>query len=140
MAERIRESGLDDRFDVVGTFQGDEHTGGSELLPAFAENLARAGLLSNVTVHRGLSVEAAEDFAEGSLDFVFIDATHTFEAVSQDIAASWPKLKASGLMAGHDYACFPGVRDAVDGFVARHGLAAAFRTSRASWMIDKAAP
>ena len=43
-------------------------------------------------------------------------------------------------MAGHDYAYFPGVRDAVDGFVARHGLAAAFRTSRASWMIDKDAP
>jgi predicted TIM-barrel fold metal-dependent hydrolase len=140
MAERIRELGLDVRFDVVDTFQGDEHIGADDLWPAFSDNLARAGLLSGVTAHRALSVDAAQEFAPNSLDFVFIDATHTLEAVSQDIAAWWPKLKADGLIAGHDYAYFPGVKGAVDGFVGRHGLWPAFRTSRASWMIDRAAP
>jgi Methyltransferase domain len=119
MAERIRELGLDIRFDVVDTFQGDEHIGADYLWPAFSDNLARAGLLSGVTAHRALSVVAVQEFATNSLDFVFIDATRTLGAVSQDIAARWPKLKTDGLIAGHRYACFPGVKRAVDGFVAR---------------------
>jgi hypothetical protein len=60
------------------------------------------------------------------------------EAVSQDIATWRPKLEADGLIAGHDYTYFPGVKGAVDGFVARHGLWPAFHTSRASWMTDRA--
>ena len=140
MAERIRELGREVRFDVVDTFKGDEHIGADDLWPAFADNLARAGLLECVTAHRALSVEAAKEFADESLDFIYIDATHTFEAVSQDLLAWWPKLKPGGLMAGHDYPYFPGLKAAVDGFVTRNNLCHAFRTQRYSWLIDKAAP
>jgi predicted O-methyltransferase YrrM len=138
MAERIRELGLDVRFDVVDTFQGDEHIGADDLWPAFSENLSRAGLLDSVSAHRALSVDAAKEFAHESLDFIYIDATHTFEAVSQDLLAWWPKLKPGGLMAGHDYPYFDGLKAAVDGFVARNNLFRAFRTQRYSWLIDKA--
>ena len=135
MAERLAETGLDVRFDVVDTFAGDDDVGHADLWPEFAANLERAGLLSRLTAHRRLSADAAADVEDGSLDFVFIDACHSFEAVVEDLAAWWPKLKPGGLMAGHDYTNFEGVRRAVDQFVARHGLARAFRASRSSWMI-----
>ena len=50
------------------------------------------------------SVEAAQQFEDGTLDAVFIDAEHTYEAVKADIAAWYPKVKKGGYLAGHDYA------------------------------------
>ena len=51
---------------------------------------------------------------DASLDFVFIDAEHTYDAVKQDIAAWEPKIKPGGWVMGHDYCDkFPGVRQAV---------------------------
>ena len=48
----------------------------------------------------------------GSLDWVFIDANHTYDAVLADILAWSPKLKASGLLSGHDFG-LAGVAEAV---------------------------
>lgn len=52
---------------------------------------------------RKSSLEAAKDFEDGSLDFVFIDADHTYDATKADIAAWGPKVKKGGLLCGHDY-------------------------------------
>ena len=62
------------------------------------------------------SVAAAAVIDPGSLDFVFIDADHTYEAVSADIKAWRPKVRKGGLIGGHDYGKpgFPGVKIAVD--------------------------
>lgn len=49
------------------------------------------------------STEAAGRFENGSLDFVFIDADHSYQGVSTDIAAWLPKVKPGGLIGGHDY-------------------------------------
>jgi hypothetical protein len=48
------------------------------------------------------SVLAASQVADGSLDFVFVDADHSSEAVRADILAWQPKLKPEGRMIGHD--------------------------------------
>lgn len=137
MAERIRETGADISFHVVDSFAGDVHVGYRDLWPAFAANLERAGLLGSVTVHRADSRRAAAAFAPDSVDFAFIDAGHTYEAVSGDIAAWWPRVRPGGLLAGHDYHNFAAVRAAVDRFVSEHALGYAFRVSRSSWAIYK---
>lgn len=66
------------------------------------------------------SLEAAKYFEDNSLDFVFIDADHTYEAVKKDIEAWAPKVKNGGWLCGHDYENpdFPawGVKRAVDEF------------------------
>ena len=64
---------------------------------------------------RGLSKDVSEQFEDESLDVVFIDATHTYPAVKQDIQLWLPKVKTGGILAGHDYEPnFPGVVRAVD--------------------------
>lgn len=58
---------------------------------------------NRITVIRKLTTEAARDVPDNSIDFIFIDATHTAAAVSQDILAWLPKLKENSIISGHDY-------------------------------------
>lgn len=62
------------------------------------------------------TVEAAAMVPDRSLDFVWIDADHTYKGVKTDIAAWRPKIRPGGTMLGHDYneKDFPGVIKAVN--------------------------
>jgi hypothetical protein len=53
---------------------------------------------------------------------VYIDADHEYEAVKADIAAWWPHVLPGGILAGHDYHLFPGVKQAVDEWWSANGL------------------
>jgi len=68
-----------------------------------------------ITVFDTDSISASKMVADDSLDFVFIDAVHTYEAVIADIAAWSPKVKPGGFITGHDYGFKDtGVKRAVD--------------------------
>ena len=72
------------------------------------------------------TVAGAKYFEDGSLDFVFIDADHSYNGCRADIEAWYPKVRKGGWLCGHDYKnvdypCF-GVEQAVDEFVASKGL------------------
>lgn len=73
--------------------------------------LARYG--ARCTIIKGTSVSAAHTFADGSLDFVFIDGDHSEAGVRMDIAFWGPKIRRGGMLLGHD-AAWPGVRAAID--------------------------
>ena len=64
------------------------------------------------------SIEASALFENNSLDFVFIDASHEYEDVKNDIISWLPKIKRGGVLAGHDYwsgpDSWPSVRKAVN--------------------------
>jgi hypothetical protein len=60
------------------------------------------------TVHEMQSVEAAKRYADGELDFVFIDANHEYGAVAADIDAWRSKVKTGGWLSGHDFCQWPG--------------------------------
>lgn len=62
------------------------------------------------------TVAAADRVEDHSLDFVFIDADHSEQGCRSDITAWGPKLRAGGMMLGHDIN-WPGVRAAVDDLV-----------------------
>ena len=49
------------------------------------------------------SMDALKDFADKSLDFVYLDGNHEEPFISQDIGAWNKKLKSGGILAGHDY-------------------------------------
>lgn len=56
------------------------------------------------------------------LDYVFVDADHTFHGCKRDIAAWWPKMGKGAIIAGHDYSkWFPGTVVAVDEMCERLG-------------------
>ena len=57
----------------------------------------------DVTFIRKKSVDAAKDFEDESLDFVYIDGSHNFDSVMLDLLYWVPKVKTGGIVAGHDY-------------------------------------
>jgi len=63
----------------------------------------RLGAYSNATIIKATSMEAARDVPNGSLDFVYIDANHTFDYVMEDLITWSRKVRKGGIVAGHDY-------------------------------------
>lgn len=57
----------------------------------------------NIKLIEKPSVDAAKDIPDASLDFVYIDANHEQEYVEDDIEAWYPKVKAGGVIGGHDF-------------------------------------
>lgn len=122
MAKEIKRTLKPVRFYAVDTWQGTPNepamaeslaANNGDVFPVFRKNMLRAGVSDFVAPIRKTSVEAANDFPDGSCRFVFIDADHSYEAVKADIQAWWPKVKPGGMFAGHDIAeC--GVRRAVE--------------------------
>ena len=56
-----------------------------------------------VVIHRKRSVAAVEDFENQSLDWVYIDTRHSYEATRNELLAYASKVKPGGFIAGHDY-------------------------------------
>lgn len=70
----------------------------------------------NVKIIRKTSAEAMFDFADESLDFVYIDANHAYPFVVQDIFGWWPKIRKGGILSGHDHS-YEGVWCAICDFI-----------------------
>ena len=69
---------------------------------------------TNIVKHKQFSFDAADSFANESMSFVYIDAEHTYSAVSRDLEAWLGKVSADGFIGGHDYKKkWPGVMEAV---------------------------
>lgn len=70
------------------------------------------------------SYKAAKKVDDESLDFVFIDADHSYEECLRDITLWVPKVKKGGLISGHDYGDerFPGVIEAVHEFFGEENI------------------
>jgi hypothetical protein len=68
--------------------------------------------LNNVLYSRGKSLDALQFFKDGELDLVYIDGDHRHEGVLADLNGWKPKLRAGGVMAGHDWS-FKSVQQAL---------------------------
>ena len=60
----------------------------------------------NCTIVRKNSMSALKDFADNSLDFVYIDANHDFVNFTNDLHYWLKKIRPGGIMSGHDYCYF----------------------------------
>ena len=58
---------------------------------------------NKIAWHLKTSMQGVLDFEDESLDFVYIDASHKYEDVKDDLAKWWPKVKKGGIFCGHDY-------------------------------------
>ena len=117
LAEALQARGIRADLYAVDTFEGDEvmagHTKGQIRLE-YLRNVYP--MRAHITTLAMESVHAARSFADGSLDFVFIDAAHDYVNVCADIKAWRPKVKKGGMLAGHDYhhpPVYEAVRDTI---------------------------
>jgi hypothetical protein len=80
----------------------------------FCQNTANQ-LFTTVIPLRGKSELWAEAFSRSKkrVDFVYIDASHEYADVADDIANWTPIVHPGGILAGHDFGIFPGVTKAV---------------------------
>lgn len=83
------------------------------------------------------SAEAQGSFLDGSLDFIFIDADHSYDAVRKDLELWYPKIKTAGLICGDDYENhnFPGIKKAVDEFAIGHNKSVNFRMTISNYSV-----
>lgn len=96
-------------IDAIDTWEGSPQED-LHLVDPFEENTLYDIFLKNIepvkhiiTPVRMDSVQASSRYEDRSLDFVFIDGSHLYEAVKADIQAWLPKVKLGGFIGGHDY-------------------------------------
>jgi len=101
-------------------------------------NLASISQSSKVTFLELSSEDAITHITDGELDFIFIDADHSYEHAYQDFCNYFNKVKTNGIFAGHDYS-LPGVNKALNQFLPEQNytMEDLHRVTNDSWYIIK---
>lgn len=84
-----------DNFSLIHKKYGEKTS--DDMYAAFLKNIQPVS--RHVIPMRMSSLEAVTHFADESLDFVYIDGDHRYDAVMADIAAWLPKVKTGGILA-----------------------------------------
>jgi len=139
MLRRLPQGGI---VAEIGTYQGDFARSILDImapeklhLADITFSLCRADVLADPRVerHEGLSVPFLQSCADASLDMIYVDADHRYEAVRADAAAAAPKVKPGGYLIFNDFARIIrpgfgvlGVHQAVCEFAVTSGWSVAF--------------
>lgn len=85
------------------------------------------------------SVDASRQFENNSVGLVYIDGTHDYQSVIQDVTVWWPKVKRGGILSGHDYehVSHPRVCEAVDRFFYFRADVQIIEEEMPSWWVIK---
>lgn len=123
MGVEIINSNKNIKFDCIDNWeyeQRDKKTGniifnGNMTYSEFLKNIKP--ISNKINHYRLKSVEASKLYDDESLDFVYIDASHKYVDVKNDLINWYPKIKKGGIIAGHDYNdYFYGVKSAINEF------------------------
>jgi hypothetical protein len=95
---------------------------------------------SNIVLLEGVSDTMMPLLGDGTVDFVYIDGAHNYDAIRADINAWLPKVKPGGYIGGHDYGNnepeeVNGVKKAVDETFGED--IEVFNTGWGSWLHHK---
>jgi predicted O-methyltransferase YrrM len=115
------------RLWLVDTYSAAHQTANHQNVPQWDFDRAKAEMRRRLAGKPYALIEEPSTFAarcipSESLDFVFIDASHDYSSVRNDIDAWLPTLRTGGIISGHDYdgrgdaQCVFGVKQAVDEF------------------------
>lgn len=95
------------KFFTIDNFKGSpgspqvEHDFGDNVRQTLDYNTKRLGV--DVEILDGYSDSFVKDFKDESIDFMFIDADHTYTQFKKDFENWYPKIKKGGIFSGHDY-------------------------------------
>ena len=106
--------GIEFEYHAIDHFNGSlEHDKGVDY-----ETIARNNLIpleGLINIHTNDSISQSELFPDQYFDIVYIDASHDYESVKNDLTAWLPKVKPGGYICGDDYSTsWVGVYDAVN--------------------------
>jgi len=72
-------------------------------------------ILDKIKIIKNNSVSESQNYSNEYFDVVYIDASHEYEYVKEDIISWYPKVKNGGVICGDDYHTgWPGVIEAVN--------------------------
>lgn len=93
------------------------------MLLSCVRNMTQAGVSGNIRLIASWTSDAAPWWTE-PIDYLYVDADHSYDGVLADLYAWVPHVKPGGLILGDDYGneMFPGVQDAWDQFEHEQGL------------------
>lgn len=105
MGVEIFNSGKKIKFDAIDSFEGSVEIGDVKewLYDETSKNLKSLTDIGVVNLIKSFSLDAVKNYADESINFCFIDGSHEYEDVKQDITQWLKKVKRGGILAGHDY-------------------------------------
>ncbi len=125
LASKIKESGKDIKFTTIDTFKGTDdeelHQNivgafNGDIFYEFIENSVLSNNYANFNIIKDTSTNASNTFTNNSIDFIMIDAGHSYEALIEDLQNWYKKVKPGGYISGDDYRVFDGVTRAANEF------------------------
>jgi hypothetical protein len=127
LISKIKESNKQINFITIDTFKGTDNEDlhknivnsfNGDIFYEFIDNTVLSDNLDKFEIIKDTSYNASNQFSNNSIDFIMIDAGHTYDDVKDDIKIWYNKIKPGGIISGDDYggSFFPGVTRAVDEF------------------------
>ena len=96
----------------------------------------RLSKYDNAALIKDYSNNIAKITENDSLDLVYLDGDHSYEAISLDISVWYDKVKVDGILSGHDYN-IPAVKKAVDETLINKNMSDFQVFKDMSWSIKK---
>jgi hypothetical protein len=88
-----------DRLILIDTwsikYRPEMHTRLLETVMRFEEH-------KKVTIIRDDSISASDLIKVDDIDYIYLDNIHSYDHVQNEISRWWPKVRAGGMLAGHD--------------------------------------
>ena len=125
LIKKILESKKDIKLTTVDTFKGSESSEldkvvvdafSGDIFYEFIENTIISNNYDSFDIIKDTSKNASNNFKNSSIDFLMIDADHSYESVTNDIRNWFNKVKPGGYIAGDDYGVFDSVTNAVNDY------------------------
>lgn len=109
----------------VDTWGGEIHEaqGRPWMLLSCVRNMTESGVNGSVRLIPATTRDAAAQWTD-LIDYLYVDADHSYDGVAEDLRLWIPHVKRGGLIVGDDYEhqSFPGVKRAWDEFEQSHGI------------------
>jgi len=112
------------KFYLIDTFNSDDHVTGQFKASNHLQFIENKFQSSSAQCLQGISWHMLEKLPNNSIDYMYIDAGHTYEDVKKDIAAAYPKMRDNGIIQFNDYCTYSpfcrtvyGVLNAVNEFI-----------------------
>jgi predicted O-methyltransferase YrrM len=106
-----------------GSVDGDVTNPQPWMILSCVRNMKQAGVSGSIRLLPTTTLDAAQWWTQ-PLDYLYVDADHSYGGVLADLRAWVPHVKPGGLILGDDYGSdiYPGVKQAWDQFEQEHGL------------------